>query len=74
MVALLDGNTVVEKKKRRYVVAKVDVEAVVIAKKVAALRGLTLADYISEVLLPVAMRDLQIEAKKISRKEKPPER
>jgi hypothetical protein len=52
---------------RRYAVAKIDVEALAVAKKVAALKGITLAEYLSAIVFPVASRELQAEAKKINR-------
>jgi hypothetical protein len=64
---LMEECPVADKPKRRYAVAKIDVEALAVAKKVAALKGMTLAEYISAIVLPVASRELQAEAKKINR-------
>lgn len=70
MSVMMEEPPVAEKKKRRYVVAKIDVDAISMAKKVAALKGVTLADYLSDVVFPIASRELQAEAKKISKCDK----
>jgi predicted DNA binding CopG/RHH family protein len=44
--------------KRQDVTVKLDSEVVRTAKIVAAYRGLTVADYLSESLRPIAQRDL----------------
>jgi T5orf172 domain len=41
-----------------YVQAKIDVNALTIAKKAAALKGKTLADYISDVVMEYAPKDI----------------
>lgn len=71
MIVRLEDPPVANKKTRRYVVAKIDVDAIAVAKKVAALKGMTLADYLSDIVLPHATKELQVEAKKISKGEKP---
>jgi hypothetical protein len=41
------------------------------AKKVAALRGITLGDYLTDTLRPIVDRDLSKEAKKLAKEEGP---
>ncbi len=56
---------------RQFAVVKIDVDALSVSKKVAGLRGITLADYLSDLVLPIATKDLQMEARKIVGKDKP---
>jgi hypothetical protein len=48
---------------------RLDDELVETAKKVAALKGISLAEYFSDVLRPIVDRDLSREVKKLSRGE-----
>jgi hypothetical protein len=50
--------------KRQDVTVKLDSEVVRIAKIVAAYRGVSVADYLSESLRPIAQKDLQKEQTK----------
>jgi uncharacterized protein (DUF1778 family) len=42
-----------------------------VLRRVAALRGLSIGDYLDAVLLPIARRDLLAEAEKITRESRP---
>lgn len=48
---------------------RLDDELVVRAKKVAALRGVSLAEYFSGILRPIVDRDMSKEVKKLTREE-----
>jgi uncharacterized protein (DUF1778 family) len=50
---------------------RVSMEAAEVLRRVAALRGLSIGDYLDAVLLPIARRDLVSEAEKITREAKP---
>jgi hypothetical protein len=53
---------------RRYgTLIRVDDDMVELAKKVAALRGVSMAEYISETMLPIVRRDLTKEVRKLSK-------
>jgi predicted DNA binding CopG/RHH family protein len=55
---------------RKYnTLVRLDDEMVEKAKKVAALKGITLAEYFSDILRPVVNRDLTKEAKKLAKEE-----
>lgn len=53
------------KEKRTYGPAKIDVKSLDLARKAAALKDQTLADYLSDVVADAARRDLHDEATKI---------
>jgi hypothetical protein len=50
--------------KRNDITAKVDAEALRVARIVAAYRGLTLAEYLSDIVLATATRDREAEERK----------
>jgi hypothetical protein len=50
---------------RNDVAVKLDAQVAKEAKMVAAARGITLAEYISEILRPIVHRDLQAEMKQM---------
>jgi len=50
--------------RRNDTAVKIDTEVVAEAKMVAASRGLSLAEYLSEILRPIVHRDLQEETTK----------
>jgi hypothetical protein len=50
---------------RNDVAVKLDAKVAKEAKMVAAARGITLAEYITEILRPIVHRDLQAETSKI---------
>jgi hypothetical protein len=52
--------------KRNDTVVKVDCEVIDDARKVAALREMTLAEYLTEIVRPIARRDLQAEAQRFA--------
>jgi hypothetical protein len=56
-VSLLRDCPTVAKPKRNDEVAKIDSEVLRIARAVAALRGITLAEYLSERLRPLVLSD-----------------
>ncbi len=50
---------------RNDVAVKLDAKVATEAKMVAAARGITLAEYISEILRPIVHRDLQAETQRV---------
>jgi hypothetical protein len=60
--------------KRKDVAVKIDVEVIAEAKMVAASRGVTLAEYLSDMLRPIVRRDLQGETSKRLQDKKPTRR
>jgi hypothetical protein len=50
--------------KRQDMTVKLDAEVLRVAKIVAAYRGVTVADYLSELVRPLALKDLQREQAK----------
>ena len=61
----------VAEEKRTYGPAKIDVRSLDLARKAAALKDQTLADYLSDVVADAARRDLHDEATKIIQLPKP---
>ena len=57
--------------KRNDVTVKLDADAVRLAKIVAAYREVSVAEYLSDVLLPIVQRDLEQEQAKATAKRKP---
>jgi hypothetical protein len=60
MTVLLEETLV----KRNDVQVKVDAQVATHARMVAAARGITIAEYVSELLRPLVLRDLEIETKR----------
>jgi hypothetical protein len=68
----LDELTCMASEKRAYGPAKVDVKALALARKAAALQDKTLADYLSDLVLEHAPNDIQAWAARLA--PKPPKR
>lgn len=71
-VMMLDEAIDVSDEKRTYGPAKVDVVALALARKAAAMQDKTLADYLSDLVLAHAPHDIQSGAARIA--PKPPKR
>jgi uncharacterized protein (DUF1778 family) len=50
---------------------RADAETASVVRRAAALKGLTIAEYLREIVLPIARRDLVSEAEKITRESRP---
>jgi hypothetical protein len=52
--------------RREDAVVKVDAVVIDLARKVSALKEMTLAEYLSEVIRPIALNDLKVEAQRLT--------
>ena len=71
MPALLEAEISVVNEKRTYAPAKIEVKALMLAKKAAMLKEMTLADYVSELIMEYAPGDVERESAKITKPRRP---
>lgn len=67
-LSVLDVGVIVAKKAETM---RVDADMAELVRKAAALKGKTIIEYLRDIVVPLATRDIQVEAKKLVRKEKP---